>query len=117
MDGTKPTITYDDFAKLDLRIGVILSAELIPDSKKLLKLTVDAGENDPRQVIAGIRKNYEDPSVLIGKQVVLLANLESKELAGITSHGMLLCATGEGDLPVLLSSADPSKTVASSKVL
>lgn len=112
----KPTIIYDDFAKLDLRIGVIVSAEIVPESKKLLRLMIDAGESEPRQVLAGIKKSYEDPSVLIGKQVVLLANLEPRTLAGLTSNGMLLCATGEDDLPVLLTSENATKTTAGNEV-
>ena len=112
----KPIITYDDFAKLDLKIGVIISAEIVPESKKLLKLMVDAGEGEPRQVLAGIKKSYEDVSMLIGKQVVLLANLEPKELAGLTSHGMLLAATGAEGLPILLAPESPAKTGAGNEV-
>lgn len=112
----KPTISYDDFAKLDLRLGVVVSVEAVPESKKLLRLMVDVGEATPRQILAGLKRSYEDFQVLVGKQVLVLANLEPKELAGLTSHGMLIAATGEGDLPIYLTSGDTTKTKAGNEV-
>ena len=100
----KPTITYDDFAKLDLRLATILSAERIEKSDKLLKLQVSLGENT-RQVIAGIGKSYE-PIELIGKKVVILTNLEPRSLMGEESQGMILAGGGEIGQVSLLSTTD-----------
>lgn len=94
------TITYDDFKKLDLRVAKILEAVRIEGSDKLVKLQIDVGELGERQLIAGIGKVYE-PEVLVGKQIVLVANLEPKKLMGLESNGMLLAASGENG-PVLL---------------
>ncbi len=95
------TISIEDFQKLDIRIGTITSAERLEDSKKLLKLTVDFGE-ETRTILAGIGKTVEDPTALIGQQAPFLINLEPKELAGVTSEGMMLCASNE-DVPVMLT--------------
>lgn len=95
----KPLITYDDFAKLDLRIAKILEAEKIENSEKLIKLQIEVGE-EKRQIVAGIGKAYS-PEDLIDKQIVILANLEPKDLMGETSHGMLLAASIDGQ-PILL---------------
>ncbi|MFA6006199.1 MAG: methionine--tRNA ligase subunit beta [Candidatus Paceibacterota bacterium] len=102
----KPQISYDDFTKLDLRIGRIESAELVPDSKKLLKLLVDFGDFK-RQIISGIAKGYA-PEALVGKQVTFIINLEPRMLAGLESQGMILAAD-VADVPVLLI---PDKEVA-----
>ncbi len=91
-------ITIDDFAKLDLRVGVIRSAELIPDAKKLLKLAVDLGEGRTRQIFAGLRSSYPDPAVLVGTRVVVAANLKPRQMKWGLSEGMVLAAGGaEGD--------------------
>ncbi|OGD63098.1 hypothetical protein A3A71_03905 [Candidatus Berkelbacteria bacterium RIFCSPLOWO2_01_FULL_50_28] len=94
-------ITIEDFQKLDIRIGTIKSAERLEDSKRLLKLTVDFGD-ETRTILAGISKTVEDPETLVGKQSPFLFNLEPKELAGVTSEGMMLCASSD-DAPVMLS--------------
>ncbi len=83
------TISYEDFLKMDLRIATIKEAEKVPKSSKLLKLKVDAGEGELRTVMAGIAKHYS-PEELIGKQVLLLANLKPRKIMGIESQGMLL---------------------------
>lgn len=88
----KPEITIDDFAKVDLRVGTVLAAEKVPKANKLLKLKVDIGE--VREVVAGVAQRYE-PQDLIGKQIVLVANLKPAKLMGILSNGMLLAATDE----------------------
>lgn len=92
-------VSFDDFQKLDLRIGTIKSAESILGSDKLLKLVVDFG-GEKRQLVAGIAKEYS-PETLPGKQIVVLTNLEPRTLMGIESQGMLLAADIEGR-PVLL---------------
>ncbi|HIE64238.1 MAG: methionine--tRNA ligase [Nitrospira sp.] len=83
-------ISYDEFSKLDLRVGVIQSAEKVPDSKKLLKLQVDIG-TERRQVVAGIATKYT-PDELLGKRVILVANLKPAKIRGVESEGMLLAA-------------------------
>jgi methionyl-tRNA synthetase len=90
-----PEIAIDDFAKIALRVGVVLSAEKVPKSDKLLKLAVDLGEAQPRQVLAGIAKAYA-PEALVGKRIVVVANLAPRKMMGLVSHGMVLCAS-EGD--------------------
>jgi methionyl-tRNA synthetase len=96
----KPSITYDDFMKLDLRVGVVQAAEKHPNAERLLKVDVDIG-GQTRQIIAGIAASY-DPAGLVGRRVVVLANLEPKQLRGLTSSGMLLAADVDGK-PLLLA--------------
>ena len=81
-------ISFDDFNKLDIRIGTIMEAESVPDTDKLLKLTVDIGD-EQRILVAGIAETYQ-PEDLKGKQVPILTNLEPKTIKGIESHGMIL---------------------------
>ncbi len=103
-----PTINIDDFAKLELKVGTVLEAEVLQDSEKLLKLKVDLGESTPRQILAGL-KPYFKPEYFIGKQVVVAANLEPRMMMGLESQGMILAAdpsTGSGQAkPVLLKPA------------
>ena len=86
----KESITYDDFAKMDLRTGTIIAAEAMPKAKKLLKLTVDTGL-DQRTVVSGIAEHYR-PENIIGQKVVMLINLIPRELRGVSSQGMILMA-------------------------
>jgi methionyl-tRNA synthetase len=98
-EGVKELITIDDFAKVELKVGKVISAEKVEKSEKLLKLQVDIGEE--RQIVAGIAKSYT-PDDLVGKKIVVVANLKPAKLMGIESHGMLLAATDEeGRLSVL----------------
>jgi len=94
----KPLITIDDFAKLDLRVAKVLTAEKVEGSEKLLKLTVELG-NETRQVVSGIAKYYT-PESLIGKSVILVANLKPARLRGIESQGMILAASNDDTLAV-----------------
>lgn len=104
----KPEITIDDFAKVDLRVGTVIFAEKVPKANKLLKLKVDIGEI--REVVAGVALSYE-PKDLIGKQIVLVANLKPAKLMGILSNGMLLAATNEqGPQVATFSSPIPNGT-------
>jgi len=84
-------ITYEDFTKLELRVGKVLAAEAHPNADKLLVLKVDIGEKQV-QLVAGIKASYS-PEQLIGKTVVVLANLEPRALRGVESQGMVLAAT------------------------
>ena len=101
----KPIIAYSDFEKLDMRVGTIVSAEAVPDSKKLLKLAVDFGSEE-RQVVAGIAKDYPDPTVLVEKQAIFLINIEPRTLAGLESQAMLLVAASD-DQAVILQPSVP----------
>ena len=91
----KLDIAFDDFAKLDLRVGRITEAEAVPKADKLLKLTVDVGEAAPRTVVSGIAQHY-DPKDLPGRQVVLVCNLEPRMMRGVLSQGMVLMAEDAG---------------------
>lgn len=94
-------ISFEDFSKLDLRVAHILEAEPIEGSEKLLKLRVNAGsEIGEKQILAGIAKTHE-PEDLIGRQIVIVANLEPRKMMGEESQGMLLAA-GSDDGPILL---------------
>ncbi|HZF37610.1 MAG TPA: methionine--tRNA ligase subunit beta, partial [Blastocatellia bacterium] len=94
-------ITIDDFAKVELRVGQILTAERIPKADKLLKFTIDLGEAEPRQILAGIAQYYE-PEKLIGRKVIVVANLAPRKMRGLESQGMIVAASvGEEGRPVL----------------
>ncbi len=86
-----PTIEYKDFAKLDIRVGKVLLAEPIKKSRKLLRVEVDIGEEKPRQLVAGMAPYYT-PEELVGKYVIVLANLKPAKLCGVESNGMMLAA-------------------------
>ncbi len=98
---------FEEFKKVDLRVAKIILAEKVPDSEKLLRLEIDcgdkneAGENVRRQIVSGIAKAYE-PEKLIGREILIVANLEPRQLMGLTSNGMLLAARDADGLPVLL---------------
>lgn len=96
----KPNVSYEDFTKIDLRVGTIISADDLEESNKLIKLIVDIGI-EKRQIIAGIKKQYKVED-LVGKQVVLVVNLEPKSLAGYESQGMILAASDSEGGPVVL---------------
>ncbi|MES2471080.1 MAG: hypothetical protein V4526_02515 [Patescibacteria group bacterium] len=82
-------ISYDDFAKVEIRAGKILSAEKIPDTDKLLKLSVDFAEGQPRQIVSGISMYFPDPAILVGKTCTFVTNLEPRKIKGYESNGML----------------------------
>ncbi|HET8725011.1 MAG TPA: methionine--tRNA ligase [Anaeromyxobacteraceae bacterium] len=92
-------IAYDDFAKVELKVALIRAAERVPKADKLLRLTVDVGEPEPRTIVAGIAAAWPEPQALVGRRIVVVANLEPRALRGITSQGMLLAA---GDPPRIL---------------
>jgi methionyl-tRNA synthetase len=94
-------ITYDDFAKVELRVAVVTTAERVEGADKLLKLTVDSGDPSPRTIVAGIAQAYPDPQALVGKRIVVVANLAPRALRGITSQGMLLAAGEAPNLSVV----------------
>lgn len=95
-----PKIEFDDFAKVDLRVGLVKSAEPVKGADKLLHLKIDIGEAEPRTIVAGIAKAYEAEK-LIGRKVVIVANLHPRKLRGIESNGMIVAASLEGGTPIL----------------
>jgi len=95
-----PHVTIDDFGRLELRVALVLAAEPVAKSKKLLKLSVDVGEAAPRTIVAGIAEHY-GPAELVGKKVVIVANLEPARLMGVESNGMLLAGATDGKLAIL----------------
>ncbi len=100
-------ITVDDFKKLEIKIGKVISAERVPEADKLLRLVIDFGEGAlpdggrERQIVAGIALSYPDPSALVGKLLAVLTNLEPRTIRGLESAGMVLAASGEMG-PVIL---------------
>ena len=88
-------VGYEDFARIQIKVGKILSAEPLPKSDKLLRLSVDFGEKAPRQILSGIAKHFPDPSVLVGKQTMFVANLEPRKMLGEESNGMLFAVSNE----------------------
>src|SRR4051812_6060207 len=95
-------IAIDEFMKVELRVAKILEAEGVPKSKKLIKMRVNAGEPEPRTIVAGIAEAYQ-PEQLVGRTIVIVANLKPAKLMGIESNGMVLAASPEGGLPTLIS--------------
>lgn len=89
-------ITLEDFKKVEMVVGKILSAEKIPETDKLLKLSVDLAEEKPRQIISGIAPYFPDCSVLVGKKCMFVANLEPRVIRGFESQGMVLAVLAEG---------------------
>ena len=103
----KPEASFEDFLKLDLRVATIREAAAHPDADRLLVLQVDAGEGHTRQICAGIKGHFE-PEALVGRQIVIVANLAPRKIRGQVSNGMLLAASAgdtlrlvgfDGELP------------------
>ncbi len=107
----KPTIVYDDFAKLDIRVVTVLEASAIEGADKLLKLVLDAGELGTRTVASGIKPWYT-PEELVGKQLLYLANLEPRTIRGVESQGMIIAAGG-----VDAALVHPDKAVAAGEIV
>lgn len=95
----KPEITYDDFAKIDIRVGTIEHCEEKEGSDKLLRLTVDFGDAGKRNILSGIKKWYK-PADLIGKQFAFVFNLAPRKMMGEFSEGMILAADGKKPQPL-----------------
>ncbi len=104
----KPTISYEDLQKIDFRVGTIASVDDVPGSKKLVALTVNFGDHK-RTIIAGMKKEREDPKEIEGKQALFVVNLDPRKMAGMVSEGMLFdLGYEDGITPVL---AEPEKPV------
>ncbi len=95
------TITIDDFKKIEIKIGTILTAEKVLEADRLIKLSIDVGEEFPRVILSGIAEQYPDPVILIGKQVPVLVNLEPRTIRGYESQGMVLYAVGDNFLTMV----------------
>jgi methionyl-tRNA synthetase len=97
-------ITIDDFMRVDLRVGTIRRAEAHPNADRLVVLSVDVGEAEERQLVAGIRASYA-PESLVGRQIVVVANLKPAKLRGVVSQGMILAASDDAGIHVLAPDA------------
>ena len=93
------TISIDEFRKLDIRVGEVLSATRVPGTEKLIEVKVDIG-GEVRSLVTGLVPQYQ-PEELIGKRIIVLANLEPRRVRGVTSQGMLLAAEWEGEVALL----------------
>ncbi|MCR4283962.1 MAG: hypothetical protein NUV64_01410 [Parcubacteria group bacterium] len=94
--------TYEDFKKIDIKIGKILSAEKIPDTDKLLKLSVDFGEEESRTIVSGIALHHPNEQVLVGKKCAFVTNLEPRVIRGVESNGMVLAViSGDNNFSLL----------------
>ncbi|MGQ9721987.1 MAG: methionine--tRNA ligase subunit beta [Candidatus Jordarchaeum sp.] len=96
-----PIITFKEFQKMDLRIGKVIKAEKVPNTKKLIRMAVEIGEGEIRQIVAGMAEHLR-PEKLQNKNVVVLVNLEPKEFMGLESRGMILAADLDGK-PILIT--------------
>ena len=90
-------ITFDEFKKVEIKIGEILSAEKIAGSEKLLRLMVDFREGEPRQILSGISAYFPEPQTLVGKKCAFATNLEPRKMMGLESNGMILAVGGDGE--------------------
>lgn len=90
MNEEKDYISIDDFKKVEMTVGKILEVEVVPDADKLLKLKVDFGEDEPRQILSAIREYFEDEQVLVGKKCPFATNLAPRVIRGLESNGMIV---------------------------
>lgn len=111
----KPTITYDDFSKLDLRVGTVINCEEKEGSHKLLRLTVDFGEAGKRNILSGIKEWYK-PADLVDKQFVFVFNLAPRKMMGEESEGMILAAEGKSPEADLAKGGKPQPLKPKGKV-
>ena len=100
-------ITFDDFKKVEITVGKILSAEKVPETDKLLKLSVNVGEPSPRQIISGVAAYFPDPQTLVGKKCMFVTNIAPRVIKGLESNGMILAvSTEDGKFSLLEPSAE-----------
>ena len=102
MEDSASEIQYEDFAKLDIRMGTVLAAELVPETDKLIKCTIDFGEFGQRTIVSGIAQ-WKKPEDLVGKQLPYIVNLAPRVLRGVESQGMLLAASDEEGVALLMA--------------
>ncbi len=99
---TSKNISYDDFKKVEMKVGKILSGDIVEGADKLYRFDVDLGEEKPRQILSAIREYYPDISTLIGKKLVFVSNLEPRMIRGLESQGMVVAVDGLDNQPVFL---------------
>lgn len=104
------TISFSEFQNLDLRIGKVLQAERMPESRNLIRMQVDLGEKEPRTILVGIAEWYS-PEDLVDKSFIFVANLEPKKMMGEESQGMILCGDVDGKAVIIPVSDLPPGTV------
>ena len=102
-------ITIDDFKKVKAQIGLILSAEAVENSDKLIKFMIDFGEESPRQILSAIREWYPEPEKLVGKKMLFCTNLAPRAIRGLESNGMLMAVDGLEGQPVFLVADQETK--------
>jgi len=99
-------VSFDEFKKLNIKIGEVISAEQVPDTDKLIRLMVDVGEEENRQIISGIAE-YAEPDTLVGKKFPFIINLEPRTIRGLISNGMILAVSSDdGEFSFLEPSSD-----------
>lgn len=103
----KTYITIDDFKKVEAKIGKVLAAEAVENSDKLIKFSIDFGEESPRQILSAIREWYTEPEKLIGKSMLFCTNLAPRPIRGLESNGMLMAVDGIDGSPVFLVAETP----------
>lgn len=99
-------INIDDFAKIEIKFGKILSAEEVPEADKLIKFIVDVGEENPRQILSGIKDRFLEWKDLVDKMVPIVVNLPTRKLKGLESQGMILYAVGDNNFSPIHPSVD-----------
>ncbi len=105
-EAQKPTeIQYEDFAKLDIRVGLVIAAEKVPETDKLIKCTISFGEFGERTIVSGIAE-WKTPEELVGKKLPYIVNLAPRMLKGVESQGMLLAASDEAGLALIVPERD-----------
>ncbi|MDQ5883332.1 MAG: methionyl-tRNA synthetase [Patescibacteria group bacterium] len=98
----KVMITYDEFKKVEMRVGEIVSVEIVEGADKLYKFMVDLGEEKPRQILSAIREYYAEPNFFMGKKLVFVSNLEPRVIRGLESQGMVVAVDGIQNQPIFL---------------
>lgn len=98
----KKMISYDEFKKVEMKVGKIISVEKVLGADKLYKFMVDLGEENPRQILSAIREYYNDPEFFIGKKLVFVSNLEPRVIRGLESQGMVVAVDGFENQPIFL---------------
>ena len=103
----KDTVSYEDFQKLDIRVGLVKACQPVPKSKKLLQFTIDDGTGTDRTICSGIAAFYEKPEDLVGRRILFVANFAARKMMGIESQGMILSAVDSDEsLSVVTTSKD-----------
>jgi methionine--tRNA ligase beta chain len=104
-------ITFEEFKKMEIKIGEILSVEKVPETDKLLKLSVDFKEESPRQIVSGISAYFPNEKMLVGKKCAFVTNLEPRTIRGLESNGMILAVSGESDGQEFFSLVETTQNV------